>query len=109
MPHNVYLIRGDFFEDLDCFVEVIDYFLLRDIVLIAVSFKSANTRAMLVPLMLPQVIVIASEIFPVVAHVLEKVTTARVDQDQRNVAIFPSRVAELIESAVTMIWPVKLS
>ena len=101
-----HLIRRKRLEDLCGLVEVVYYFLLGDVILVAVGLKGADTGAMLVPLMLPQSRVVAPEIFPVLADVLEQVPTTRVDQDQRDIAVLATGVAELVKPAVAVIGPV---
>jgi hypothetical protein len=62
------LVSRQFLEDLHSFVEVVYDFLLWIIIRIAVCFQSADTCAMLVPFMLPEIFVVASEIFPKITH-----------------------------------------
>lgn len=64
---------------------------------------------MLVPFMNPQVQVMTLEVFPVDVHIIQKVSPARIDQDQRYVGVMSLRVTELIEAAVTMVRPFKES
>lgn len=68
--------------------------------------QGADTGAVLVPFVLPQIGVVAPEIFPVLTHILEQISAATIDQDQRDIAVFPFGVAVLIKSTVTMIGPV---
>lgn len=70
------------------------------------GLEGADTGAVLVPLMLPESRVVAPEIFPVLADILQQVPTARVDQDQRDIAVLATGVAELVKPAVAMIGPV---
>lgn len=61
---------------------------------------------MLVPFVLPQIGIVTSEIFPVLAHILEQISAARIDQDQRDVAVLSFGITVLIESTVTVVGPV---
>lgn len=56
--------------------------------------------------MFPETGIVTPEVFPVLIHVLEQIAAARVDQDQRDIAVFPLGIAVLIESSVTVIGPV---
>lgn len=68
--------------------------------------QGANTGAVLVPFMFPEIGIVTPEIFPVLTHIIEQISAARIDQDQRDIAVFPFGVAVLIESAVAVIGPV---
>ena len=92
-------------KDLDCPVKVVYYLLLREVILIAVGLKGTNAGAVLIPLVLPEIRVVAAEVLPVLAHIFEQISTARVDQDERNVTILPRGIAVLIESTIAMIGP----
>lgn len=67
--------------------------------------KCADTGPVLIPFMLPQVGIISTEVFPILAHVLQQVSTTRVHQDKRYIAVLAFGIAELIEAAGAMIGP----
>ena len=81
---------------------------MRQIVIVAVWFQGADASAMLVPLMLPQIVIVTTEILPILAHVFEQVSPARVHYNQRNVAVLAFGVAELVKAAVAVIGPEEL-
>jgi hypothetical protein len=61
---------------------------------------------MFVPFMLPQVSIIATVVLPVFAHVFKQISPAGIDQNQRNVAVFPLRITELVKATIAMIGPI---
>lgn len=73
------LIGRQSLENLNSPVKVVYHFLLREIILIAMRFEGADTGAVLVPFMLPQVLIIEMKVFPVLAHIFEQVSTASVN------------------------------
>lgn len=100
------LVRWYLLEDIDGSIEVVYYFLLWQIVFVAAFLECADTGAVLVPLVLPQIRVVAPEIFPVFTHILEQISMARIDEDQRNITVLSAGVAVLIKSTITVIRPV---
>lgn len=68
-------------------------------------FEGTDTGTVLFPFVLPQVGVVAAVVLPVFAHVLEQIPAARVDQNQRDIAISPLGVTKLVKAAITMIGP----
>lgn len=95
--------------NLNSLVEVVHNLLLWQIVRVAIWLQGADASAVLVPLMLPQIVIITTEILPILAHVFEQVSPARVNKDQRNVAVLASGVTELVKAAVAVIGPTRVS
>lgn len=98
-------IRRQRFEELDGRVEEVNNFLLGNIVGIALGVERADTGAMLRPLVLPEVFVVALVVFPVRAHVREKVVRSSGGQDGCDVAVHASVVTIRIEGAIAVIGP----
>lgn len=73
------LIGRQFPENLHCLVKVVYDLLLGIIIGIAFGLQRTDTGAVLIPLMHPQVQVIASKIFPVNRHVVDEVRSTRVN------------------------------
>lgn len=67
---GLHLVSRQFLEDLDRFVEVVYDFLLWIIIRIAGGLQSANTCAMFVPFVLPEIFIVPSEIFPKITQKL---------------------------------------
>lgn len=61
-------------EELYRLVKVVDYFLLRVVVVVAVGFQGTDASTVLVPLMFPEIVVIATEVFPVKTHVIKEIS-----------------------------------
>lgn len=99
------LVSGQGAEELHCRVEIVYDLALRVVVLVAVGFERADAGPVFVPLVFPERRVVATEVFPVPAHVVEEVAAAGVDQDQGDVAVLPRGVAELVEAAIAVIGP----
>jgi hypothetical protein len=92
-------------KQLNCLVKVVNNFLLRIVVGVAVCFKCANASAVFVPFMFPEVGVVAFVVFPIGTHLVEKVSSTSINEDQRDIAIPSTRVAKLIEATVAVIRP----
>lgn len=63
-------------------IEIIDHLLLRVVVRIAMRLQCADTSAMFVPLVFPQVRIVALVVFPELAHFIEQVAASGVNQYQ---------------------------
>jgi hypothetical protein len=55
--------------------------------------------------MFPEVGVVAFVVFPIGTHLVEKVSSTRINKNQRDIAVPSARVAKLIEATVTVIRP----
>jgi hypothetical protein len=66
-----YLVRRQTLEQVHCLIKVINHLLLGHVIRITLRLKCTYARAVLVPLVLPQIGVIAAKVFPVLAHVVE--------------------------------------
>lgn len=65
--------------NLNSLVEVVHNLLLWQIVRVAIWLQGADASAVLVPLMLPQIAIVTTEILPILAHVFEQISPARID------------------------------
>lgn len=81
--------------------------MLRDVAVVALSLERTDARSMLIPLVRPKRRVVALIVLPVRLHVIEEIRATRVDENQRDVAVFPRGVAKFVETAIAMIWPRK--
>lgn len=87
-------------------VEIVDDLLLRRVIGIAMSLKSADTGAVLVPLVLPEVRIITLVVFPKGTHFVQEISSACIDEDQRYIAISPVGITKLVKTTITVIGPV---
>ena len=59
-------------EQVDCFLEEVDYFLLRRVGDVARGAEGADARPVLAPFVLPEGFVVPGLVFPVHGHVLQE-------------------------------------
>ena len=66
-----YLIGIESLEKINGFLEIIHHLLLRGVVGVAIRFQRADTSPMLVPLVLPETLIVSLIVFPIGAHVAQ--------------------------------------
>lgn len=78
---------------------------MRLVVLIARRLERAHARSVLVPLVLPERLVIAFVILPVGIHVREQIRLAKRGKDISYVAVFARWITVGFIGAVAAVWP----
>ena len=77
LEKHKYLVGIKSFEKVHRLLEVIDHFFLRRITGIALCPQGADACAVLVPLVFPELLVIALVVLPVRVHIIEEVGLAK--------------------------------
>lgn len=75
------------------------------IAIVAVWSHSAQARSMLVPLVLPERLIITLVVLPKYIHVSQKIGLAIGLENGSNVGVFSGRITESIISAIAVIRP----
>jgi len=123
---RTYLVAIKLLEQVNGLLEVIDDLLLRGVVVVAVWLDSVDAgswpksmimfilfrilraqggNTMLVPLVLPERLVIALVVLPVLVHVGEKLGAARVLDDGSDVGVLARLVAVCLVGAIAVVGP----
>ncbi len=84
--------------------EVVQDFLRGLVVRIAGRLQGADAGTMLAPFVLPEALIVALVVFPILLHVLQK-TGSILLKDGSDVCVLPSSVAVLLVRAIAVIWP----
>lgn len=86
-------------------LEVSNDFLLRLVVFVAVRFDGVNAGSVLVPLMLPEALVVSLVVRPEGLHAVEEFFLSVFSQDVGDVGVFALLVAEFLVCAITVVGP----
>jgi len=96
-------------EEIHHLLEEVADLLLRVVVRVAAGLDGVDARAVLVPFVLPEALVVTLVVLPVGLHVVEQLRPALRPQDGRDVAVLARRVAVGSVGAVAVVGPEILS
>lgn len=100
-----YVVTVQSLEQANGNLEILGYFLLLSVPIVAAWLESADASSVLVPLVLPEALVVSLIVFPESAHVRQEVGFAVALENGGDVGVFTRWVAVGIVRPVAVIWP----
>lgn len=106
---NTYAVSIQWHKQIHHLLEEVGHFFLRLIIGVALGIERIDTSTVLVPLVLPEALVVTTFIFPVDVHIGEKISLAVRLQDLGNIRELAGRVAKLVIGSITVVRPIGVS
>jgi hypothetical protein len=101
-----YLVSVQRLEQVHDLLEEIADLLLGRVVGVAARFDRVDAGAVLAPLVLPEGLVVAVDVHPVLVHVCQQLAAALLLQDVGDIGVAPRRVTVGLVRAIAVVGPV---